>query len=213
VHSRLQFAVSHIPRLPLSECSFTFSGGIRARRGSAPLWPPSQSSPAPREASAPRRGARRACEPRGRRRRVRIAAVSRAKFVAFFHADAATGKFPLTRAAARRSRERRERAIGRARIGYSASRAIETPPVHSESSRPPSSPRSFRADSVSSSIVSSVRLSRRIAKPVSIGRRKCDNCFDRDCFDGHVDLCRHGIQIVVRTAVLAILAFPAELMG
>lgn len=93
------------------------------------------------------------------------------------------GKFPLTRAAARRSRERRERAIGRARIGYSASRAIETPPFV-----PSRLGRHLRRDHfapIPSRWVSFCRIvpsGRDVT--VSIGRRKCEDCLDRN---GHVD--------------------------
>lgn len=83
--------------------SFAFPGGIRACRGSAPQWPLSQSA----FASADGLLTRRACEPRGRRRRVRIATVSRAKFIAFLHAPVS---FSLTR-----YRGLRESAIGRIR--------------------------------------------------------------------------------------------------
>lgn len=95
------------------------------------------------------------------------------------------GKFPLTRAAARRYWERRERAIGRAR---GISRAIEN------------FLRSFEVVSGAIfaaiisrrfCIVSSVRLPR-IAKvvliTVLIGRRKCDT-WQRWAY---VDFCRHG---------------------
>jgi len=104
-------------------------------------WPAGQSPSSVPRASGSRRDARRACEPRGRRRRVRIAAVSRAKFVAFSRAvSSRPDRFPLTRAAAARYRERRGRAIGRARPFPGATESRDRKPRVVRSRRRPPFP-------------------------------------------------------------------------
>lgn len=118
----------------------TFASVLRFFPGGVCVADPWRRPPAP---IVVRRGFRRACRPRGRRRGVRIAAASRAKFIALFRADGAREI----------SLNLRGRAGGERSADRSSSRGVpgspKPPPrARPRSGRPPSSPRPFRAEFV-----------------------------------------------------------------